>query len=120
MSSVQIPVTTTGSNGSATGNATAEKLIEGMLTSIRVQSSGVPTTSDITIAEEQPDGNYINVVVLTNVASQVRLDIQVPTYGAAGAATGQYAYPHITGKLKATIAQANAATINVILGIIPI
>jgi hypothetical protein len=114
---LNIPVTLSGVNGSATGNNTAGYDVEGMITHFVIPD--LADTSDVTISEQQENGDYVAVLTFSNVTAR-RYDTQVTTYDEAGADSGQKAYPHITGRLKVTIEGSNAGTVNVGIGIITI
>jgi len=117
MATIMIAVTTVGANGSATGNATASEVREGFLTKVCVPD--LANTADLTIAEEQPDGTYVTIWAKTNITGQV-YPVLLTAYQGDGSDAGQKASYHVTGRLKATLAEDDAGTRKVIFGIVPL
>lgn len=117
MATIMIAVTTVGSAGSATGNAAAAEVREGFLTKICVPN--LENTADLTVEEEQPDGTYVTIWTKNDITGQV-YPVHITTYSEAGADSGQKAFYHVTGRLKATLAQDDAGTRKVVFGIVPL
>lgn len=112
MDVVEIPVTTTGTAGSATGTTDPAVLARpGVIMAAWVDYRGMPATADLVISENR-NGTARTLVTLT---SQNTDRVFVPlTQGqdAAGAnIASQYAagIPYFGGRLTAEFAQADAA-----------
>lgn len=108
MRQYQIPVTTTGSAGAATGTA-SQSVQAGRIVGIAVVLNGAPATTDVTITEVI-GGLTRTLLTLTNVsASRDDLPLVLGQDGTGADITGQYV-PQILfgGLLTVSVAQSDA------------
>lgn len=103
---IQVQVTTTGSNGSATGSATTETLF-GFILDIYFDFDGsAPSSTDTTVAYAGRGGN---ILVLTNVNTDGLYAPRLNVCDNAGAAVSGLYEPYVlNGALTVSVAQSNA------------
>lgn len=100
-----IPVTTTGSAGSATGSATSE-LIKGYLVDVYIDyHASAPATTDVTIAYAVRGGNLLAV---TNNATDGLYHPRATTVDNTNAATGAPSPFLLDQGVTVSVAQADA------------
>lgn len=99
-----IPVTTTGSAGSATGSATTETLL-GELVDVYLDYNGAPATTDVTIAYAQ--GGNILAVSNTNTDARIAPRQKVVDNTNTAITDGHQAF-YLNSPLTISVAQADA------------
>lgn len=111
ISQVRIPVTTTGSAGSATGTASSGA-INGLLYDLYVKyhASAPAGTTDVTISET--GGAARTFLTLTNTATSGSKPVRIPAVDATGAANSTADHAHALGgtSITVTVAQSDALT----------
>jgi hypothetical protein len=113
----QIKVTTTGSAGSATGDATSELPINGVLWGVYLNyHASAPATTDVTIKAVLPDGVEITIFTLNNSATDAYKPIRIANVDASNTALTTYDPFLFTGqKIKVSVAGCDALTNAVIV-----
>ncbi len=103
-----LQVTTTGTDGNATGSKTSDwSLRPSVLDAIKVDYAGTaPATTDLTISEA--DGLGRTLLTLSNLATDGVYYPRHTTHDAAGADAGTKAPYVIEGRITAAVAQSNA------------
>ena len=102
----RVPITTTGSAGSATGSGITIP-INGFLLDVYLDyHASCPATADVTITE----AIFGNILVVSNNATDGWYAPRKATCDPAAAATGLYDLIPLSGPLTASVAQANALT----------
>jgi hypothetical protein len=105
-----VKITTTGTAGSASGNAIVQPPndpLEGFLLDIKLDyHASCPATADVTIS----DPTFGNLVVKSNNSTDVVISPRQATVDNAAAATGLYDLIPLNGPLNIAIAQADALT----------
>lgn len=103
-----IPVTTTGSAGSASGSEKVDG-INGFLLGVYLDfAASAPATTDTTIATDNPAQTLLTV---TDSATDTYVPVRVQAKDATGAAiSGVYEMYPLDGMLKVSLAQCNAIT----------
>lgn len=89
----KIPVTTTGSAGSATGSGNADIALTGLLLGFRVKyNASAPATTDVTITSDLPTGYpaHTLLTVSNNNTDIPYRPIQQEVYTSANTNTGLY------------------------------
>lgn len=111
-----IRVSPAGGAGSATGSATSELAVRGYLETIKTTYSGVPNTTDVTIAEA--DGLQRTLLTLTNSNTN---SVDNPRYliqdNAGADVAANYTKIWIDGKITVSVAQADPAADGVVVRI---
>jgi hypothetical protein len=103
---ISIPVTTTGSAGSATGSASATVI--GAIVSVALDyHASAPATTDVTISQAAPLGN---ILVVSNSATDTTVaPRRTGLVDSANAAiTGSYDTFYLNGPVTVSVAQSNA------------
>ncbi len=114
INTLKLTIVTSGSAGSATGNAITAVPggITGLLYSVYIKpnATGWAATTDITVTEEGAETAGRTLLTLTDKSSAaVSYPLRVAEVGAIGAATGGYALVALNGgQIKIALAQANA------------
>lgn len=112
INSIRIPVTTTGSAGSATGDTTTAipQGIRGALMSFYVDChASLPATTDITITEVGGAGRTLFTLTNRNTGGEFPVRIsEVGTTGTAGSGVTTFLLDGT--QIKVALAQANALT----------
>lgn len=108
-SEIYIPITTTGSAGSATGSR-ASVAINGLILSIYVKyHASAPATTDVTISET--DGATRTFLTLTNTNTSGEYAPYVAVVNATGTAQSAYIAHALAGRsITVSVAQCNALT----------
>ena len=109
----KITVTTTGSNGSATGTGYSTRAVNGEVRALRVDwGATAPASSDIDVVVESDD-NRPEVVLFSkdDSATDAWVYPKVQSTGTDGnAISGEYQHPLANGRLKVSVAGCNALT----------
>ena len=108
-SEVYLPVTTTGSAGSATGSKVSG-VINGLIYSIYVKyHASAPSSTDVTIAET--NGATRTFLTLTNVNTSGTKPAYAAVVDATGTALSSYVAPALAGRtVTVSVAGADALT----------
>lgn len=108
-SEVYIPITTTGSAGSATGSGTSAA-INGVVYEIYVKyHASAPATTDVTISES--GGAARTILTLTNVNTSGAKPAYVAVVDATGTALTSYIGRALAGRaISVSVAQCDALT----------
>lgn len=107
---IRLPVTTTGSAGSAAGDATSAT-ISGVLLNVylKFHASAPGATTDVTITEVGGAGRTL--LTLTNTATSGNFPIRIPEVGVTGTAlTGTTPFYLPGTAIKVAVAQCDALT----------
>lgn len=107
----KIAVQTTGSAGSATGEALSELPLAGILLGFRVKYHSAPATTDVIITADLPAGYpTLTLLTLTNINTDIGYrPVETETYDATNTGTGIYTLIPVQGhKIKVAVAQADA------------
>lgn len=113
MDEIILTVTTTGSSGSATGTATTEGLVYGVVAEVRFDfHASAPATTDTTLSEV--DG--ATLLTLTNTATDVTLVPHLQACDAVGALIPGVYLPRVVcgRRLRISVAGCNALTAAVV------
>lgn len=104
-----VRITTTGSDGSATGNASSQK-VRGFLLDIYLDyHASAPATTDVTVSHESPSkGNLL--VVADNATDGLYAPRAKPVDNANAAITNAHDKFPLNGQVKITVAGCNALT----------
>lgn len=114
MSYREFIVSTSGSNGSATGALVTEPL-RGTIEGIRISYASMPGTTDVTIAETQKLQRTLLAVSNNNAAVT-----RTPVHEGVGASTDNYGFLYYLDNvpLSITVADADAGASAVIVGVV--
>jgi hypothetical protein len=107
----KIAVTTTGSDGSASGTGYSAKPVSGELYAIYVDwHTSAPVTSDITVTVESDDDHpAITLYSKSDSATDAWVYPVVQCTDTGGTAvTGEYQHILVSGRIKVAVAQSNA------------
>lgn len=107
----KIPVTTTGSNGAASGDGYSDRPINGEVRAVVVDwHASAPNTSDITVVVEA-DGNHPSITLYskTNANTDVTVYPKVQNTDInGGAIAAQYQHIVAAGRVKVSVADCDA------------
>jgi hypothetical protein len=105
-----VHVTTTGSAGSASGNADSKAMV-GFLLDIHLDfSASAPATTDTTISYQEPD--FGNILVVTNSATDALIaPRQKPVDNANTAITNAHDRFPLNGAINIALVQCNALAV---------
>jgi len=105
---ISIPVTTTGTDGNAVGNATSDTEINGFLVDVYLDYAGTaPATTDVTITHESPSRG--NLLVVTDNATDGLYHPRAKLVDNANAAiTNSHDHFALNGSIKVAVAGCNA------------
>lgn len=114
----RIPVTTTGSNGSATGVGVSEGVVNGAIWEYYIDFHGsAPNTTVVTFAENDGAGRTLFTAPAGN--TDISYMPRFPEHSSVGVAQSTVAPKAIAGrKIKATVTLSNALTDCVVVTVI--
>lgn len=106
---LRIPVTTTGSAGSASGNATSTPIVSGYIERIYLDfHASAPATTDTTISVVGHENRTI--LTLTNVNTDGDYPVRIAETGNTGTAAATTTRLAVVGQIKVALAQCDALT----------
>lgn len=103
--SFTLTATSVGSNGSATGEATSENVVNGFLVALSVDYTGEPATTDLTITQVLP---ALTILTMTDTATDAIKAPRLSCVTTANVAiTDSNGYVPLCGYVKIAIAQGD-------------